>query len=118
MLLISSSARCCAALGAIKVRQLWNYPAWCVVTVLRMWKRIPKLLSALCNFIFQITLVLTPNSAVGAGDTFIAGMLYSLIYHDNDWTLLQKLGFSNELAGRKVLQEGFSGLGLIMQHYC
>jgi ketohexokinase len=43
-------------------------------------------------------------------------MLYGLICHDNDWTLVQKLGFANELAGRKVAQEGFSGLGLIMQH--
>jgi len=43
-------------------------------------------------------------------------MLYSLIYHSDDWTLLRKLGFANELAGRKVVQEGFSGLGGSMQH--
>ncbi|KAF1947200.1 Ribokinase-like protein [Clathrospora elynae] len=47
---------------------------------------------------------------IGAGDTFIAGMLFSLNNHD-DWALQQKLEFSNRLAGRKVLQEGFGGLG-------
>jgi len=52
---------------------------------------------------------------IGAGDTFIAGMLYSLICHEDDWTLSRKLGFANELAGRKVAQDGFSGLGNIMQ---
>lgn len=48
---------------------------------------------------------------IGAGDTFIAGMLFALNYRDNEWTLSQKLKFANELAGRKVIQEGFNGLG-------
>lgn len=52
---------------------------------------------------------------IGAGDTFIAGMLYGLICHEDDWTLSRKLGFANELAGRKVAQDGFSGLGNVMQ---
>jgi ketohexokinase len=47
---------------------------------------------------------------IGAGDTFIAGILFALNNHD-DWPLQQKLEFANELAGRKVLQEGFSDLG-------
>ena len=47
---------------------------------------------------------------IGAGDTFIAGMLYAINTHD-DWDLQRKLEFSNQLAGRKVLQEGFDGLG-------
>lgn len=46
---------------------------------------------------------------IGAGDTFIAGMLYAL-NHYADWTLKQKLAIANELAGRKVRQEGFQGL--------
>ncbi|PSN70385.1 ketohexokinase-like protein [Corynespora cassiicola Philippines] len=46
---------------------------------------------------------------IGAGDTFIAGMLYTLTYHA-DWTLDMKLQFANELAGRKVIQDGFGGL--------
>jgi ketohexokinase len=53
---------------------------------------------------------------VGAGDTFIAGMLYGLTCHGEDWDILRKLEFANELAGRKVAQEGFSGLGSAMQH--
>lgn len=61
-------------------------------------------------------MILTWNSTIGAGDTFIAGMLYSLICHADDWDLSRKLAFANELAGRKVMQEGFSGLGSIMQH--
>jgi len=47
---------------------------------------------------------------IGAGDTFNAGFLYTLTYHE-DWSLEKKLGFANELAGRKVLQHGFEGLG-------
>ena len=43
-------------------------------------------------------------------------MLYGLICHSDDWSLLYKLEFSNELAGHKVAQEGFSGLGNIMLH--
>lgn len=51
------------------------------------------------------------ESTVGAGDTFIAGMLHGLITHEDDWNMSRKLEFANELAGRKVTQEGFSGLG-------
>ncbi|EDU50083.1 ketohexokinase [Pyrenophora tritici-repentis Pt-1C-BFP] len=47
---------------------------------------------------------------IGAGDTFIAGILFSVNNHD-EWDLQKKLEFANELAGRKVLQEGFSDLG-------
>lgn len=59
---------------------------------------------------------LTPNSTIGAGDTFIAGIVYSCLVHDDDWPLEQKLGFANELAGRKVVQEGFAGLAQLMRH--
>ncbi|KAM0806777.1 putative PfkB family kinase [Seiridium cardinale] len=52
---------------------------------------------------------------IGAGDTFIAGMLYSYLAHQQDWQLPQKLEFASELAGRKVIQEGFSGLGRLMR---
>ncbi|KAI2616289.1 pfkB family kinase [Hypoxylon sp. NC1633] len=54
---------------------------------------------------------------IGAGDTFIAGMLFSLLAHDEDWSLAQKLDFSNELAGRKVVQEGFGDLVSGMQSH-
>lgn len=47
---------------------------------------------------------------IGAGDTFIAGMIFALSHHEDDWTLEQKLKLANELAGRKVLQYGFSDL--------
>lgn len=50
---------------------------------------------------------------IGAGDTFVAGMLFSLNNHE-DWPLQRKLEFANELAGRKVLQEGFGNLGASM----
>ncbi|KAH7381568.1 ketohexokinase [Pyrenochaeta sp. MPI-SDFR-AT-0127] len=50
---------------------------------------------------------------IGAGDTFIAGMLFALKNH-HDWTLARKLEFANQLAGRKVLQEGFDNLGRSM----
>lgn len=47
---------------------------------------------------------------VGAGDTFIAGMLFALIAR-KDSSLRMKLDFANELAGRKVMQGGLRGLG-------
>ena len=50
------------------------------------------------------------NSTIGAGDTFIAGILYGLRYHAQDWPTAKKLDFANRLAGQKVLQEGFAGL--------
>ena len=37
-------------------------------------------------------------------------MLFGLLC-GQDWCLEKKLSFANELAGRKVGQEGFSGLG-------
>ena len=43
-------------------------------------------------------------------------MLYGLTRHEHDWDLSYKLSFANELAGRKVGQEGFSGLGNLMRH--
>lgn len=78
---------------------------------------------------------------VGAGDTFIAGMLFSFTCRSSNiktshkslspsdvtepqtqsyWSLKQQLGFANGLAGRKILQEGFQGLaqeveGLVLE---
>lgn len=51
-------------------------------------------------------------SAVGAGDTFIAGALYVLLcFADTDWSLKDKISFATELATLKVQREGFAGLG-------
>ncbi|KLJ07289.1 hypothetical protein EMPG_17221 [Blastomyces silverae] len=52
---------------------------------------------------------------IGAGDTFIAGMLFNLIRHyesgdDGFSSLRLTMDFANRLAGRKVIQEGFEGL--------
>ena len=58
----------------------------------------------------------------GAGDTFIAGVLYGLMCQEviqsrnsvrggHRWFLLDVLQFANGLAGRKILHNGFSGLG-------
>lgn len=52
------------------------------------------------------------HSPVGAGDTFIAGMLLSLIR--NDWPLSdigKAASFAVRLATLKVQREGFGGLG-------
>ncbi|CAH0044940.1 unnamed protein product, partial [Clonostachys solani] len=54
-------------------------------------------------------------SSVGAGDAFITGMLYSYIAHPKHWSLQKRLQFSNRLAGYKVVQEGFSGLGHLIR---
>ena len=42
-------------------------------------------------------------------------MLFGLTCHSEDWALDRKLKFANELAGRKVVQEGLRGLGSLMQ---
>ncbi|CAG7954820.1 unnamed protein product [Penicillium salamii] len=47
---------------------------------------------------------------IGAGDTFIAGLLYGLIYRSKDWDFPRRLEFANHLAGLKVTQEGFKDL--------
>lgn len=57
---------------------------------------------------------LTHRSTIGAGDTFIAGMLYGLICKGKEWDLAQKLKMANRLAGTKVAQEGFSDLGRVL----
>lgn len=59
---------------------------------------------------------LISHSTVGAGDTLIAGVLFGLNCHVKDWSLERTLNFANELAGRKVQQEGFAGVGRLMLH--
>jgi ketohexokinase len=57
------------------------------------------------------------GSTIGAGDTFIAGILFVQAMSTNPCSLdtaNKGLPFAAELAGRKVLQEGFSGLGQAM----
>ncbi|KAB8233470.1 pfkB family kinase [Aspergillus alliaceus] len=54
---------------------------------------------------------------IGAGDTFIAGMLHALTSRSDTWDLSQKLGFANRVAGMKVTQEGFSGLERALESY-
>lgn len=48
---------------------------------------------------------------MGAGDTFIAGMLFGLLCHPLDWDTEAKLEFAVRLATRKVQQEGFGDVG-------
>lgn len=55
-----------------------------------------------------------PIDSVGAGDTFIAGMLYALV-EQRTWGVRERLEFANELAGRKVYRSGFEGLGREMK---
>lgn len=56
-------------------------------------------------------------SPVGAGDTFIAGMLYGLLCR-KDWDLTRRLRFANRVAGMKVGQEGFGSLGRALDGFC
>lgn len=54
--------------------------------------------------------------SIGAGDTFIAGMLFGILCHPNDWHQERKLQFATELASLKVRQDGFRGLGNSVAH--
>lgn len=58
--------------------------------------------------------LLTIESPVGAGDTFIAGMLYALNCRDKNWSIAESVEFAVGVAGMKVFQEGFSGLGNVL----
>ncbi|MCJ1384401.1 hypothetical protein MMC17_007517 [Xylographa soralifera] len=49
--------------------------------------------------------LLRKRDSTGAGDTFIAGMLFGLLCRQ-DWRLEKQLSFANELAGRKVGKKG------------
>ncbi|KAI1663036.1 Ribokinase-like protein [Daldinia decipiens] len=51
------------------------------------------------------------KATVGAGDTFIAGMLFGLLCHHEDWDTEKKVQFAVQLATRKVQRDGFGGLG-------
>ncbi|GFF35515.1 putative PfkB family kinase [Aspergillus lentulus] len=53
---------------------------------------------------------------IGAGDTFIAGMLYAWLCQEN-WNLEKKIHFANRVAGMKVGQEGFSGLDKALESF-
>ncbi|KAF7552564.1 hypothetical protein G7046_g7369 [Stylonectria norvegica] len=55
--------------------------------------------------------IISVVDAVGAGDTFVAGMLYGLLCRASDWSIGQQLSFAVDLATLKVQREGFAGLG-------
>lgn len=50
------------------------------------------------------------GSAIGAGDTFIAGALYGLLCRTDDWDLNRVVRFAVDLATIKIQQDGFQGL--------
>ena len=51
-------------------------------------------------------------STIGAGDTFIAGVLYGLLTaEDRQPDYQHTLSFATRLAGMKVQRDGFDGLG-------
>lgn len=51
------------------------------------------------------------GSTIGAGDTFIAGVLYGLLRSQGQQEDYQRvLSFANRLAGLKVQRDGFDGL--------
>jgi ketohexokinase len=63
-----------------------------------------------------LTEILINASTIGAGDTFIAGMLYAWLCQEN-WDLQKKIHFANRVAGMKVAQEAFSGLDKALESF-
>ncbi|RDI80358.1 PAB-dependent poly(A)-specific ribonuclease subunit [Venturia inaequalis] len=74
--------------------------------------------------LIKSTWALPPSSkvidTVGAGDTFIAGILFAYAANPTNTNYSNHtnlaLEFALELAGRKVMQEGFRGLGEAVRH--
>lgn len=85
--------------------------------VFRFFTFIPRGAALDCQSSNLTNYATTLHSTIGAGDTFNAGMLYACMARDEDWDLGMKLEFANELAGRKVVQEGFQGLGKVMKQW-
>lgn len=50
------------------------------------------------------------GSGVGAGDTFLAGVMYGLLCRTEHWDIQRTVRFAVDLATIKVQQEGFDGL--------
>lgn len=50
------------------------------------------------------------GSAIGAGDTFVAGVMYGLLCRTGDWGVQRTVRFAVDLATIKVQQDGFDGL--------
>ncbi|KAI2473717.1 Ribokinase-like protein [Annulohypoxylon bovei var. microspora] len=58
------------------------------------------------------------KATVGAGDTFIAGMLFGLLCHHEDWNTERKVQFAVQLATCKVQRDGFDGVGAeVLKHF-
>lgn len=55
------------------------------------------------------------DSTIGAGDTFIGGVLFGLVGHPGPWEAPKVLRFAVELATLKVQREGFRGLARDME---
>lgn len=53
------------------------------------------------------------RSTIGAGDTFIAGVLFGLLCHSADWDTEATLRFAVDLATQKVKIDGLAGLGAV-----
>lgn len=50
------------------------------------------------------------GSSIGAGDTFVAGILNGLLCHAGDWGIEKTVRFAVDLATTKIQQYGFEGL--------
>lgn len=56
-----------------------------------------------------------PVSTVGAGDTFVAAVLYGMTRRAGEWDPWSVLRFAVALATRKVQQEGFDNMAANME---
>lgn len=68
---------------------------------------------AFTSLVVVLTEFITHGSAVGAGDTFVAGTLYGLWCVD--WALHRTVQFAVDLATTKVQQVGFKALASKVQ---
>ena len=106
--------------GASLLICTWGSSGACAISLTSLWSDISSVKQGKREAALDVessSAYTSPNKPIvdttGAGDTFVAGVLFGLICKgevaelSEQWSINQTLDFANKLAGRKILQHGF-----------
>ena len=106
--------------GASLLICTWGSSGACAISLTSLWSDISSVKQGKREAALDVessSAYTSPNKPIvdttGAGDTFVAGVLFGLICKaevaelSEPWSINQTLDFANKLAGRKILQHGF-----------